>query len=114
MAETSSLLNCRRGNSTASSNLVLSANQDRNGCDESRNRFILCEVMQTCLQMASCKIKRTVPLGAVAALITRGPAGAHKMHERTRVRCCANERRVELAPTMPNAANIQQQLILSP
>ena len=78
MAETSSLLNCRRGNSTASSNLVLSANQDRNGCDESRNRFILCEAMQTRLQMDSCKIKRTAPSGAVAVLIACGPAGAHQ------------------------------------
>ena len=40
MAETSSLLNCRRGNSTASSNLVLSA-KPRNGCDDSHNRFFV-------------------------------------------------------------------------
>ena len=37
MAETSSLLNCRRSNPTASSNLVLSAS---NGCDSYRSRFL--------------------------------------------------------------------------
>ena len=85
MAETSSLLNCRRGNSTASSNLVLSANQDHNGCDESRNRFFVDTPTQARLQLVVSARKRLHPQGAVAAMIGSAPAGARKMHERMRV-----------------------------
>ncbi len=78
MAETSSLLNCRRGNSTASSNLVLSANQGRNGCDDSRNRFFLLVRMASLLADGCRQEKTTAPAGTVAALIGSGPAGAHQ------------------------------------
>ena len=81
MAETSSLLNCRRGNSTASSNLVLSA-KPRNGCDESRNRFFVGAHASSLANGYQQKNDRAPRQGAVFRLGS-GPAGAHKMHEQS-------------------------------
>ena len=87
MAETSSLLNCRRGNSTASSNLVLSA-KPRNGCDESRNRFFVGTHASSLANGRQQKNDRAPLQGAVSRLGS-GPAGAQKMHEPTRVNLVA-------------------------
>ena len=54
-------------------NLVLSANQDHNGCDESRNRFFVDALMQARLQLVASARKRLHPQGAVAALIEELP-----------------------------------------
>ena len=54
-------------------NLVLSANQDRNGCDDSRNRFFVDTPTQACLQLVASARKRLHPQGAVAALIEQLP-----------------------------------------
>ena len=53
--------------------LVLSANQDRNGCDDSRNRFFVDTPTQACLQLVASARKRLHPQGAVAALIEQLP-----------------------------------------
>jgi hypothetical protein len=95
--------------------LVLSA-KPRNGCDESRNRFFVGVHARSLANGRQQKNDRAPSQGAVSRLGS-GPAGAHKMHERTRVKCRANERRAELAPAMPSAADIQcssAALILSP
>ena len=78
-------------------NLVLSANQDHNGCDESRNRFLVDTPTQARLQLVVSARKRLHPQGAVAVMIGSAPAGAHKMHE------------VNLVPSLwvPSAADIQ-------
>ena len=54
-------------------NLVLSANQDHNGCDESRNRFLVDAPTQARLQLVASARKRLHPQGAVAALIEQLP-----------------------------------------
>ncbi len=101
MAETSSLLNCRRGNSTASSNLVLSAFE------------------QPTAVAVGCFVIEVPPSLLERALITKQPedcaaigcSKAAAPRERTRCtkyKCRANERRVEHAPTMPNAADVQR------
>ena len=59
-------------------NLVLSANQDHNGCDESRNRFLVDTPTQARLQLVVSARKRLHPQGVVAAMIGSGPAGAHQ------------------------------------
>ena len=89
MAETSSLLNCRRGNSTASSNLVLSA-KPRNGCDESRNRFFVGTHASSLADGRQQKNDRAPSQGAVSRLGSV-PAGAKrctsKASESCRPRC---------------------------
>ena len=54
--------------------LVLSANQGRNGCDESRNRFFLLVRMASLLADECRQEKTTAPAGTVAALIGSGPS----------------------------------------
>ena len=53
--------------------LVLSANQDHNGCDKSRNRFLVDTPTQTRLQLVVSARKRLHPQAAVAALIEELP-----------------------------------------
>ena len=53
--------------------LVLSANQDHNGCDKSRNRFLVDTPTQTRLQLVVSARKRLHPQAAVAALIEQFP-----------------------------------------
>ena len=80
MAETSSLLNCRRGNSTASSNLVLSA-KPRNGCDDCRNRFFVGTHASVLANGRQQKNDRA-PLSGRGFSAWQRPRGSAKMHER--------------------------------